>query len=314
MTERIGLLISNGGNVIIGVVGVTIALISDSQAILLDGLFNLTYFLTGLFAIKVAGLVQRGDDERFPAGYSFFEPLINGIKGLMVLGVSVMALIGALDALFSGGRAISPGLATVYGLFAASTCWALALATHRGAVKSGSPLLKADAENWLVNGAISLAVLMAFISIYLVRNTRFAGFIPYIDPLLVLTVVVISISVPVRMAWQSLMELLNRAPSKEITRQVEEIVACGISTLPVQELFVRVLQPGRTRMVAAHVVLPSEFRVNSLSELDNIRAKVLKDLQQGHPLTVMDLIFTSDRFWGAPAVQSQLHKPNPYVQ
>ena len=72
MTERSGLLISAGGNVTIGIVGVMIALVSDSQAILLDGLFNLTYFLMGIVAIKVAGLVQRGDDERFPAGYAFF--------------------------------------------------------------------------------------------------------------------------------------------------------------------------------------------------------------------------------------------------
>ena len=220
-----------------------------------------------------------------------------------------MALIGALDALFGGGRAIAPGMATAYGVFAASICWALAVITHKRADKSGSPLLKADAENWLVNGAISSAVLIAFISIFIVRITRFAAFVPYIDPLLVLTVVVISISVPVRMAWRSLMELLNRAPSREITQQVEEIVARGISTLPVQELFVRVLQPGRTRMVAAHAVLPPDFRINSLSELDKIRSIVLTELQQAHPSTVMDLIFTNDRFWGAPAVQSQLQKP-----
>ncbi len=110
------------------------------------------------------------------------------------------------------------------------------------------------------------------------------------------------------------MELLNRAPSKEITQQVEEIVIRGTSTLPVQELFVRVLQPGRTRMVAAHVVLPPEFRISSLSELDRIRSNVLKELQQAHPSTVVDLIFTNDRFWGAPAVQIQPHKPNPYIQ
>ena len=48
----------------------------------------------------------------FPAqvGYGFFEPLINGIKGLMVLGISAMALIGAIEALFSGGRLIALGI------------------------------------------------------------------------------------------------------------------------------------------------------------------------------------------------------------
>lgn len=309
MTERSGLMASTGGNLIIGLVGVVIAMVSHSQAILLDGIFNLTYVVTGLFTLKVASLVQRGDDKLFPAGYAFFEPLINGIKGLLVLGVSVMALIGAVQALFSGGRAISPGLATVYGVVATSACIILTLVTKRGATQSGSPLLKADAANWLVNGVISFAVLAAFVSIYFIQNTRLAYLVPYIDPVLVLTVVLISISVPVRMAWQSLMELLNRAPSREIIEKVEKVVSACVSDLPVQELFVRVLQPGRTRLVTAHVVLPADFRLNTFSHLDEIRTQTLAELQKVHPSTFIDLIFTTDRFWGAPAIEN-IGKPN----
>ena len=77
------------GNVLVGCVGTMLAFVADSQAILLDGLFNLTYFATGLFTVKVATLVAGGDDDRFPHGYAFFEPLVNGIKGTLVLGVSV---------------------------------------------------------------------------------------------------------------------------------------------------------------------------------------------------------------------------------
>jgi len=93
-TERKVLLVSAAGNMVIGGVGILFAIFSHSQAILLDGLFNLSYFASGLFTLKVAKMVPRGDDERFPMGYAFFEPLINGIKGVLVLGVSIMALTG----------------------------------------------------------------------------------------------------------------------------------------------------------------------------------------------------------------------------
>ena len=110
--EQRYLIISAVGNALVACVGVAVAAFSSSQAILLDGLFNLTYFATGLFTIKVARLVAGGDDERFPHGYAFFEPLVNGIKGMLVLGVSVMALAGAVQALLTGGRPIakSPGI------------------------------------------------------------------------------------------------------------------------------------------------------------------------------------------------------------
>ena len=42
---------------------------------------------------------------------------------------------------------------------------------------------------------------------------------PYVDPMLVTVVVVLSIAVPVRIGWQSMMGLLNRAaarPSKSL--------------------------------------------------------------------------------------------------
>lgn len=300
MTERTGLRISTAGNLLIGLVGVVVAVLSHSQAIMLDGVFNLIYFATGLFTLKVASLVVRGDDARFPVGYGFFEPLINGIKGLMVLGISAMALIGAIEALFSGGRLIALGFATVYGAFATFSCWSLAYFTHRAAARSGSPLLKADAENWLVNGAISSAVLLAFLTVYLIRDSEFSYLTPYIDPLLVVTVVLISISVPIRMAWNALMELLNRAPSKSVVGAVEAVVARCLDDLPVTESFVRVLQPGRTRLVSVHVVLPEDYPLAGLRELDEVRAKTQEELQHLHGSTFVDLIFTADRRWGAP--------------
>ena len=303
------LLISTIVSLITGCVGVTFSLISDSDAILLDGLFNLAYFAAGLVTIKIARLVQRGDDEHFPYGYAYFESLINGFKGLLVLGVSLMALVGAVDALLSGGRVVSAGPGIVYGVLASAACWSMAWVAHRGARRIGSPLVKADAENWLVNGAISSAVLMAFVGIWLIRDTGLAWLAPYVDPVLVVVVVMVSISVPVRMARQALMELLNRAPPAELVTHVRSRVADGLRELPVKELFVRVLQPGRTRMVLAHVVLPPDFQVGKLTRLDEQRAGVLEALRADYPVVVLDMIFTADSFWGAPmngAAQSKL--------
>lgn len=300
MKEKTGLKISTSGNLIIGLVGVTIALLSSSQAIMLDGAFNLIYLCTGLFTLKVASLLHRTDNDRFPQGYDFFEPLINGIKGLMVLSISVMAVIGAIKALLQGGQEISVGLATLYGSFATIACWLLAIMTYRWSKNSNSPLLKADAENWMVNGAISSAVLLAFISMYLIQGTSLEGYIPYIDPLLVLIVVLLTIYVPIRMVWNALMQLLNRAPSKEIVTEVKKTVMECLSEMPTEETFIRVLQPGRTRLISAHVVLPPDYHVEQIKDLDSIRAKTQAELRKLHPATVLDIIFIGDRFWGAP--------------
>lgn len=299
--ERRYLLVSAGGNLSIGLAGLAVSFASASQVILLDGLFNLTYFATGLFALRVARLVRRGDDERFPAGYGFFEPLTNGMKGTLVLGITAMALFDAVVALTSGGRAIAAGTAVIYGLFAAAACWILAWITRTGARRTESPLVRTDAQNWIVNAAISSCVLVAFGAIFLMRGTRAEPLIPYVDPGAVVLLGLISISIPVRMAWSALMQLLNRAPSEGVTRTVRASLESALAELPVQELFVRVLQPGRTRMVWAHVVLPAEFVLrDGLPELDSLRARALERLRAEHAGVILDMLFTADRRWGAP--------------
>ena len=298
--EKRYLKISALGNVLVGCIGIAVAAVSSSQAIMLDGMFNLTYFATGLFTIMVASLVAGGDDERFPHGYAFFEPLVNGIKGMLVLGVSVMALIGSVQALLTGGRAIAAGVAIAYGIFASTVCWSVALVMRRGARKSDSPLVNADAENWLVNAAISSCVLLAFAGIFLLKTLEFDRLIPYVDPTVVLAVVAISIAVPVRMAWNALMALMNKAPASEILAQVTQIVDASLAELPVRERFIRVIQPGRQRLVVVHVVLPVDYEPGHLMSLDTIRRQTYQALRKDHVVTAVDILFTTDRRWGAP--------------
>ena len=149
-----------------------------------------------------------------------------------------------------------------------------------------------------------MCVLLAFAAILVIRGTTLEWLVPYVDPLVVLAVVLISISVPVRMAWQALMELLNRAAPNEIVDQVTEIVDASTKELPVRQRFVRVVQPGRTRLVSVHLVLPEDYGPVGLNAFDEVRQRTLDRLQAAHPETVLDMLFTSDRKWGAPISQS----------
>lgn len=298
--EKKYLRISLAGNVLTGCVGIVCAVISSSQAIMLDGLFNLTYCATGLFTLKVASLVDRGDDARFPHGYGFFEPLVNGTKGVLVFGVSLMALVGAAYALFGGGRPIAAGVAVGYGGFASLACWLLAYFSRRGAKVTHSPLVQADAENWLVNAAISSCVLIAFAGIFLFQFLGLDSWARYVDPVVVLSVVAISLGVPVRMAWKALMELLNRAPTAPVVQEVTDIVDAQLEGLPFVERFVRVIQPGRQRIVLVHVVMAADYSPGTLEALDIVRDRTADALSQSHAATILDMLFTANRKWGAP--------------
>ena len=180
------------------------------------------------------------------------------------------------------------------------TCWAVASITHRGAKETESPLVRADAENWIVNAAISSCVLLAFAGIFVLYALELDALAPYLDPVVVFIIVLVSIGVPVRMAWNALMALLNRAPPKETVDRVTAVVDACLADSPVAERFIRVIQPGRHRMVLVHVVLESDYRPSGLSELDAIRERTYQALSKEHRGVVLDILFTGDRKWGAP--------------
>ncbi len=300
-TEKGALWLSAAVALVIGCVGLGFAVLTRSDAILLDGSFNLVYFVTALVTLKVARLVTQPDSEDYPFGFDYFEPLINGFKGFLILGLSMLALFDAVRAIFAGGRAIEVGPAIGYGAFATVTGVVTALLLRRVHRRTGSPLVGADASSWTVNAAVSGAVLLTFGAIPVISALGGDDVVPFVDPVLVTIVVVISLGVPIRMAWQALMAMLNRAPPAEFRSPVIAAIREALADLPSRSIYVRMIRPGRTLHAAVHVVLPADFADASLETFDAMRARVSADVQNLHNNAIVDVLFTADERWAAPA-------------
>ena len=249
------LVLSTAAALLIGVVALIVALATGSGAILLDGAFNLCFFATALVTLRVAKLLQRPDDELFPFGYLHLEPLINMVKGLLILGVGLIAVLDAAFSIYRGGNELSAGLALAYAIFATFFCCVVLLALRRGRRQVTSPLVEGDVENWTVNLVISIGMLAAFCLALGFQRTAMDKAARLVDPILVSLVVILTLGVPIRMAWRALMALLKRAPAAAVTSSVEKLVRGALAVQPMRALHLRVVQPGRTTYVLAHVVL-----------------------------------------------------------
>jgi len=285
---------------LIGCAGIIATLASNSQAILLDGLFNLIYFSVALVTIKVSKLASRPDSEAYPFGYSYFESLVNLCKGLLILGVSIFALVDAIAALLTGGRVIAAGLAVLYALFATVACSLTAWVMHRSQRHVSSPLVAADKLNWLVNSVISAAVLSAFCLVMLFEHLDWQAILPYVDSVLVIAVVLLCLGVPVRMASQALQELLNKTPEEAIAVPVRQAVANALAATDTREVRVRMVRPGRLLYVIVHVVLP-DTPLLTIASQDALRARVDEEVRRYYSPVVCDVVFTADTRWAAPS-------------
>lgn len=297
-TERRALWLSAGGALAVAVVGLVVAGIAESQAVLLDGMFNAVYVVVALVTLKVSRLVQRPDDRRFPFGYAYFEPLINAVKGLLMLGIAGIALVGAIDALLHGGREVAAGLAVGYAVFAMVIGFGVMAIMARAARTTDSPLVRADVKNWGINGAISAVVGLAFGAIFLLRGTRYSFLVPYVDPGLVTLMIIVTLPVPLKMVWSALGELVSAAPERAVVERVETAVTKALAPLEVRNHVVRVARGGRQVYALIHVVLQAGDL--DVGGLDAERARMRASIDRDVPGLAVDIVFTADPRWAPP--------------
>jgi len=254
-----------------GVLGTSFGIWLDSEAILLDGIFNWISFVMALVSLRVAALIERPGDAEFPFGYAAFEPAVNTVKAFLVLGVSGFALIGAIDTILGGGHAMKAGWAILYAVIAVTGCFSTAIYQSRVAKEVGSPLLAVDAKNWFVNGAISSTVGVAFAIALAIQGTAFDAAVPYIDSGLVVLLVVLTLPIPARMAIEGLGELLAFRPPEEDAAALKRAIAES-SPPEVSEFHIMANRLGRTLIV---VVDAQVDPTRTLDELELVRKRIV---------------------------------------
>ena len=171
------------------------------------------------------------------------------VKGLLIVGVGLVALIDAAFSIYRGGNELAAGLAIVYAAFAVVVCGAALLFLRRARTRLASPLVDGDVENWTVNLAISLGMLAAFCLALFLQGRGMDAAARLVDPILVGLVVILTLGVPIRMAGRGLLALLNRAPDQAGRRLGRGVGSGALTGLSAPTLYVRVLQPGRTTYV-----------------------------------------------------------------
>ncbi|MBS0173834.1 MAG: cation transporter, partial [Nitrospira sp.] len=202
--------------ILTGLIVSTLALVAapltGSQAILLDGFFNLVYLVTGIFTYYVGHLLKRGASRQFPFGYAPLEPLVNLVKSLLIAGVSMLSVWHAISSLLSGGTDIKFGGALLYAFTSAAITIGMAAYVWIRYRHMSSPLVKGDLAARAIDALTALGALLAFIIAYALHSYGHLVAARYVDPVLTLILVAMTVGIPYSMGKGALAELLYMAP------------------------------------------------------------------------------------------------------
>lgn len=266
---------------------------TGSAAIFLDGVFSLVNFVMSLVMLRVAQLVKRRADSRFPFGYASFEPAFNVLQSLVNVGVMLMALSTAVFSLTRGGRDLETGPAVIYATIATIGCLAIYIVMRRIGRKTGSTLIQVDAFSWLLDCILSAVVLCTFVTVW-IYGERLGDWLPYVDALLVIAMVIVMLPVPIKILYSNMMEVLLAAPPAELQLKIHQAFTRAVRDIPVEHWSLCISRAGRTTYLQARILLHEREHESSVAQTDSWRDTLIERMAPYVKPDEFDVVFTTD--------------------
>jgi len=294
-TEQGTLKLSIALTVLLGVLGVASGLVTNSQAIIFDGMYSFVDVVPTVVSLLVVKLIARGTTHRFQYGFWHLEPLVAVLRDAILAIACVYAGIDAVNTLIDGGQEVEYGRAALWAGVLCVIGFAMTLLLSRRAKALKSPMLTLDARSWLVSAFLSLALLLGFAVATALGGTRFRGWVPYVDAIALLSMALIMLPMPLMGLWRSMGEVLQVAPN-ELDSRVHAVMDSVVKERQFLEYTSYIAKAGRGRFVEIHILVPPGHQMD-IATADAIRGEVSERLNAGSPTFWLTIDFTADRRW-----------------
>jgi cation diffusion facilitator family transporter len=267
-----------------------------SGAIMFDGIYSFVDVMLTFGALAVSKLLNQEPTRRFQFGYWHLEPLVGVIESAILVTACVYAIINALQGLKSGGYAVSYGFGLVWAGIMCVSGMAMAAYVGRLARAKGSILLEVDSRGWLLSGLLSLALLAAYSIAVALDGSAYSHWVPYVDPAVLLCMSLALLPIPLKTLTAAIRDVLEVAP-----QDLDQSVRSVLDDMTKERAFLRysshVAQVGRARFVEIHILVPADYRVETVRAVDDIRREIAARLKASWPQTWLTVDLTADPEW-----------------
>ncbi|MGL5084212.1 MAG: cation transporter, partial [Clostridium sp.] len=188
---------SAAGGLFFALVGIGWGLFIDSEMIMFDGIYSFISLLLSILSISICKFIAKKDKINFPFGKKALEPIVVAFKSIVLIIMCSITLNNAVKTIAGGGNPVDVGFALGYSIISVVGCtWIYSYMRSKGK-KLNSDIIKAESSQWLMDAGISIGVLIGFIIVLLIKDSRFSYLTIYVDPAMVIITSVIFLKVPI---------------------------------------------------------------------------------------------------------------------
>ena len=269
----------------------------DSEMIIFDGLYSFISLILSMLSLYISKFMAKKDIEKFPFGKHILEPLVISIKSLIILMMCLYSLIDAIKIIINGGNNVEFGLAIIYSVISVVGCGVISFYMKKKEKELSSELIKAESNQWLMDTALSAAVLVGFIIAMILAGTKFRFLNSYIDPTMTLVVSVIFLRLPIKTFISSFKEIISVKADDEINEDIYVLVKEIEEEYNFEESIARVSKVGRELRIEIDFVYNKNSKLKTLDQMDSVREEINDAIKHIKYNKWLNVSFTGNKKW-----------------
>ena len=283
---------------LIAVAATWFGLLTNSHAILIDGIFSFVAVIIKILMIMTSRLTTRESSKKFQFGYWQFEPLVLAAEGGFTLIIVVYAFLNGMISLFSGGNAMNFGLAIIYALTFTFANMGYYLYVHRVNRKLKSSLIHFDNMSWLVDACFAASLFISFGLAYLLERTQYAHYGVFVDPVILIILSLTMMPVALNILGPAVRQVLGMAP-EGLHEKVHEVMDDFMVRYRFKDYVSSVQRYGKIAFIDIDILIPKSYPIQEVGDLDRIRDEIDKALGGNSVRKWLTITFTTRRRWMA---------------
>ena len=257
--EQVALKISLGAGILFVLVELLVAILSKSQAVLMDSVYDTSELVMILFSLKLVPLLYKPVSEKQPYGYSQVESLFIAIKGFVLVSVTVALIVNNVQIMFHGGRDVQFLPIAYFELFATVLGGAVMLILRRMNRLANSPILRTEIMEWTIDAVASFGMALAFFLPALIHHPWLERMLPYLDQVIAIFLSFFVLPLPIRAFVTAMRDIFLMAPEEETMRIIKEKCEPILTYYGLEEATYDVVRTGRKVWISIYILPMDEF-------------------------------------------------------
>ena len=274
--EKSAMSVSLYGNLVFVVIELMMALVTDSQAVLLDAVYDGVEFCMLLPSIFLIPLLYKPSNEEHPFGYMQIETIFVVVKGITMTAVTFGLVFNNINLMLHGGHIVSFHTVAGFELFACILGIIVTVYLYYKNKQMESPLINMEMQGWRIESFISLGMTVAFLLPMLIPFDWFQHIVPYLDQLITIVLSLVMIPTPIHTVITGIRDLMLIPPEEETIDDIKETIEPIIGVYGHKNLYYDIVRTGRKLWISVYISFEKD--IVSLSKFKQLQDQCIKAL------------------------------------